>query len=97
MYQRLSKSPAHVAMAAACVVGVSLAGSPAAGAADAGTAAVIEEFDTVVTGTTANRIPYTRSTPDAAWTSLGGQLIGPPAVVRAANSHTARSTPARLR
>ncbi len=88
MYQRLSKSPAHVAMAAACVVGVSLAGSPAAGAADAGFAAVIEEFDTVVTGTTANRIPYTRSTPDAAWTSLGGQLIGPPAVVRAANSHT---------
>ncbi len=46
------------------------------------------DFASVVTGTTANQIPYTRSSGDAGWTSLGGRLVGPPAVVMAKNGRT---------
>ncbi len=87
MFDRGWRTRAGLALVAAVTVGLSAAASPAATGPRA-TASAPVAFPSVVTGTTAHQIPYTRSSGDTSWTSLGGRLVGPPAVVLAENDPT---------
>ncbi|MDP9433492.1 MAG: hypothetical protein M3P91_12530 [Actinomycetota bacterium] len=79
--------PLPLAGSAAAVVALALTmGATPAAAVDA--AAAPSDFLSVVTATGTNKTPYARTSATATWQSLGGQLVGPPAVVRAVNERT---------